>query len=162
VYNKASKQLSDTYDTLTNHIRYLHDLEAQARCAWRNDSLIVLKPFPSGNRYVFRVDTSAHFSRGDMYALHVSALGVNPQNTPKVTFTWEAPDTVLIDRTEIKHNGMNIFYLKTLPGKNTKALYGSIRLPVNETPSSRLIIDNIFIMRHREGYHPKVETPEEN
>jgi hypothetical protein len=161
IYRKTSSRLAAMSDTLANRIRFLHEQEAQAKCVWEADSLIVLNPFPSDNRYVFQVDTSMFFSRGDMYALHVFALGVNGENRPKVTFAWKGQDTTLVDRTEIRCNGTNIFYLKAIPGKDTKSLYGSIRLPMDELPPSRLILDNIFILRHREGYHPEIKIPEE-
>jgi hypothetical protein len=162
IYKRIPKHLSEMNDTLTARIEHLRELEAQAKRIWEKDTVCLLRTFASENQYAFSVDTSSYFSRGDMYTLHVFALGVSAKNKANVTFVWESQDTIVVDRSEIKHDGMNIFYLKSLPGKNTKSIYGNIRLPVINISGERLMLSNPFILRHREGYYPEIpviETP---
>jgi hypothetical protein len=158
VYKRVSDGLAMMNDTFIARRERLREQEAQPECIWKADSMIVLKPTFYANLYTFRVDTDAYFSPHDMYALHVFALGVNAHNRPQVTFSWESQDTLLTNRSEILHDGQQIFYLTALPGKTTASLYGSIHLPVKETSGISLFISDIFIVRHREGYHPKLKT----
>jgi hypothetical protein len=147
-------------DTLTVRTEHLRELETQAKRIWEKDTICLLRPFSSENQYAFRVDTGSYFSKGDMYTLHVLALGINDRNKAKVTFVWESQDTVVVERAEIKHNGMNIFYLKSLPGNNTTSVYGNIHLPAIHISDDRLMISHPFILRHLEGHYPEIPAVE--
>ena len=157
------KRINDRYgvlsDTLNSILKHQTELEAKARCLWKYDSIIVLRPFELDSRYVFHVDTSSYFSYGDMYELRCSVLGVNERFKPRVTLSWAEEDTVVVKHSEISSDGHFVLYLNALPGKKTSSLSGSIRVATG-VPGTQLFIKDLSLFRHRAGYHPEAKELE--
>ncbi len=155
MYDRISKRFNVLNDTLNARIGRQNELEAKAKRIWQEEKIAVLRPFISENRYTFHIDTCSYFAYGDMYELSGHALGVNKLYQPKVTFCWEAKDSVIVRHYTLKDNGTFTFYLKTPPGLQTKSLSGSIRVPMDAGGNTRLILDNLYLYKYKEGNHPE-------
>ena len=159
IYDQVSKRYTVMSDTLAALQRIKDEQDAKPKRLWEKDSVIILKPLRTENRYTFRVDTSSYFALGDMYALSFLALGVNGKLDPKVTFSWEGADTTIVSNSQITSNGIFTMYLKAVPGVATKSLSGSIRVPT-KNEGTQLVINNLYLYKYRAGSHPEIKEPE--
>lgn len=159
MYERITTRFNVLNDTLNGRLTKLNELEAKAKRLWEKDSLFILWPANGEHIYHFRLDTSSYFSSGDLYELNCVVYGVSESFQPKVTFSWEGGDTCVIKRERILRNGVYKLYLETLPGIQTKAISGSIRVPVKAS-GNKLIVDDLYLYKYKEGHHPKIEIPE--
>lgn len=159
MYDRIAARYTTLNDTLNARLQVLNELEAKAKKLWAQDSLFILWPLAGDNAFYFQLDTSSYFAAGDMYELHLFALGVSDSLRPKITLHWEGQDTSLVKRDVIRQNGFYSLYLKAIPGKVTKSVSGTIRIPTGKQ-GQKLIVDDLYLYKYKEGSHPEIKGPE--
>ncbi len=153
IYDRLVNRYDILNDTLNKRLKLHNEIEFKAKCLWKQDSSITLRPFVTENKYVFCLDTSSFFFPGDVYELKFSVLGVNKAYKPKVHFSAETQDTTLVKRDLILDNGVFSLLLEVpdAPYRKAYRLSGSIRIPEAAT-ATQLYINDLRINKYKKGF----------
>jgi hypothetical protein len=60
-------------------------------------------------------------------------------------------DTLLVAKSTVTADGYHEIYLKTIPTKRVKRVYGYIRLNTADTTFHKIYLDNFTLMKYRYG-----------
>lgn len=142
-------------------IKALGDVQADAGPVSNSDSVniwprrpyVTLQPEALFNGVIFDSQPETSYSSGSIFALGMRVWGLrNGMHAwPEVRLSADQGDTIVTVNEQITRDGYREIWLKTVPTKRVKRVYGYIRL--NDTTSDyyKIYIDSISLIKYNYG-----------
>jgi hypothetical protein len=164
-YGKNLDKLMRIYDLALNdineQIRELGDVQANAASSTNQDSVdiwprhdfLTLYPEALFNGTIFDIKPEKEYMSGSIFVLSMHIWGIRPQmrHTPEVRVSAELTDTTLVINQKIINDGHQEIILRTLPTRQTRRVYGYIRMDNTETAYHKIYIDSLRLIKYNYG-----------
>lgn len=158
IYMKVYERvLSD----LDKDIKALGDVQADAGPVSNSDSVNIwprrpyLSLYPEAlfNGVVFDSRPETSYSSGSIFVLGMRVWGVRKgmHSFPEVRLSADQGDTIVTVNESIKHDGYQEIWLKTVPTKRVKRVYGYIRLDNTAPDYYKVYIDSLSLIKYNYG-----------
>ncbi len=146
---------------LDKRIAALGDVQADAGPSTNRDSvdiwprrnLFVMEPRSLFNGVVFDIKPESNYASGSSFVLGVRVWGLQPNAThkPELRLSAEQRDTILTIRQTIERDGYYQAVLKTMPTRQVRRVFGSIRLDNMDSTYYKVYVDSLSLMRYNYG-----------
>jgi starvation-inducible outer membrane lipoprotein len=165
-YGKNLDKLIRVYDLVLNdingQIRELGDVQANAAPSsanqdsvniWPRHDYLTLQPEALFNGTIFNIKPEKEYISGSIFVLSMHIWGIRPQmrHTPEVRISAELTDTTLVINQKIINDGHQEIILRTPPTKQTRRVYGYIRMDNTETAYHKIYIDSLRLIKYNYG-----------
>ncbi len=120
---------------------------------WPRGNLMVLEPSALFNGVVFDIKPESNYPSGSSFVLGVRFWGLkkDPAFKPELRLSAEQRDTTLTVTREIGSDGYYEAVLRTLPTRQVRRVYGSIRLDNMDSTYYKVYVDSLSLMRYNYG-----------
>lgn len=157
VYDRAKLDIEQ-------RIKDLGDVQAKAAPSSNQDSIdiwprrssLVLSPISLFNGAGFDIVPDKSYSSGSSFVLGMKVWGLTKgmKHYPEVRLRADQGDTIVSVSGQFSKDGYHELVLKTLPTKQVKRVYGSIRLENAENAYYKVYLDSINLMKYNYGSGP--------
>ncbi|MDR1557097.1 MAG: DUF4296 domain-containing protein [Tannerellaceae bacterium] len=154
IYNLALNEVNE-------QIRALGDVQANAAPSANQDSVniwprhdyLTLQPEALFNGTIFDIRPDRPYLSGSIFVLSMHVWGVRPlmRHIPEVRISAELPDTTLVINRKMTSDGRQEIILRTPAARQTKRLYGYIRMDQAETAYYKIYLDSLRLIRYNYG-----------
>ncbi len=146
---------------LDKRIAALGDIQADAGPSSNRDSVdiwprrnsFVMEPSALFNGVVFDIKPESNYASGSSFVLGVRFWGLKKELKfkPELRLSAEQRDTVISVTKEISRDGYYEAVLKTLPTRQVRRVFGSIRLDNMDSTYYKVYVDSLSLMRYNYG-----------
>lgn len=158
---------------LEQRIKDLGDVQAKASPSSNQDSIDIwprrttleLTPKALFNGVVFDISPDVNYSSGSSFVLGMKVWGISKgmKHYPEVRMSIDQGDTIIATNKKVDSDGYKELIIKSLPTKQVKRVYGSIRLDNTDTTYFKIYVDSLNLMKYNYGSgitEPQKETIE--
>lgn len=142
-------------------IKALGDVQADAGPVSNSDSVniwprrpyLTLYPEALFNGVVFDSRPETSYSSGSIFVLGMRVWGIRKgmRTFPQVRLSADQGDTIVTVNELLKHDGYQEIWLRTVPTKRVKRVYGYIRLDNTASDYYKVYIDSINLIKYNYG-----------
>lgn len=146
---------------LDKDIKALGDVQADAGPVSNRDSVniwprrpyLILHPEALFNGVVFDSRPETSYSSGSVFALGMQVWGLHKgmRHLPEVRLSADQGDTTVTVNERIGRDGYHEIWLKTLPTKRVKRVYGYVRLDNSASDYAKIYIDSLSLIKYNYG-----------
>lgn len=146
---------------LDKEIKGLGDVQADAAPVSNRDSVniwprrpyLILYPEALFNGVLFDSRPETSYSSGSIFALGLRVWGIRKgmRALPEIRLSADQGDTIVTVNEQIKHDGYQEIWLKTIPTKRVKRVYGYIRLNHSASDYAKIYIDSLNLVKYNYG-----------
>lgn len=146
---------------LDKEIKGLGDVQADAAPVSNRDSVniwprrpyLILYPEALFNGVLFDSRPETSYSSGSIFALGLRVWGIRKgmRALPEIRLSADQGDTIVTVNEQIKRDGYQEIWLKTIPTKRVKRVYGYIRLNHSASDSAKIYIDSLNLVKYNYG-----------
>lgn len=146
---------------LDKDIKALGDVQADAGPVSNRDSVniwprrpyLILHPEGLFNGVVFDSRPETSYSSGSIFALGMQVWGLpkGMRHLPEIRLSADQGDTTITVNERIGRDGYHEIWLKTLPTKRVKRVYGYIRLDNSASDYAKIYIDSLSLIKYNYG-----------
>lgn len=142
-------------------IKDLGDVQAKASPSSNQDSIDIwprrssfeFTPKALFNGIVFDISPDINYSSGSSFVLGMKVWGLkkDSRNFPEIRISAYQEDTVITTNLKLTKDGYNEVFIKSLPTKQVKRVYGFIRLDNADSTYYKVYLDSINLMKYNYG-----------
>ncbi len=148
----------------------LGDVQATAAPVSKRDSVdiwprltyLTLSPKAVFNGVTVDIKPDKNYPSGSTFVLGLRVWGLNDamKSRPTVKLSANQGDTTIIVNEKIMHDGYHETVLRTVPTKQIRSVFGSIRMEErgnNKDAYFKIYVDSLNLMRYNYGHYNNVE-----
>ncbi|MDD2436680.1 MAG: DUF4296 domain-containing protein [Massilibacteroides sp.] len=145
-------------------IKDLGDVQAKAAPSSNQDSVNIwprrssFELFPKAlfNGVVFDIVPDVAYSSGSSFVLGMKVWGLTEKQTcfPEIRMSVDQGDTILTTNRKIQQDGYHEVFVKSMPIKRVRRVYGFIRLDNSDSTYFKVYIDSLNLIKYNYGSGP--------
>lgn len=120
---------------------------------WPRRSSLQLTPQSQFNGVVFDISPDVNYSSGSSFVLGMKVWGLmnGSKSYPEIRISADQGDTIITSNQIITKDGYKEIVVKSLPTKQIKRVYGSIRLDNTDSTYYKIYMDSLNLMKYNYG-----------